>query len=90
MVRPQGAEDDVDVLQMLGPRRAVDEDIIEENEHKPPKVVAKHIVQQGLEGGRGIRKPERHHQKLEVAVVSAERRLGDVVGMHPHLMIPRA
>jgi hypothetical protein len=41
-----------------------------------------------LESGRGIGEPKRHDQELEVAMVGAERRLGDVIGVHPHLVVP--
>jgi hypothetical protein len=31
---------------------------------------------------------ERHHKKLEVAMMHSERRLLNVVGVHKHLVVP--
>lgn len=46
-----------------------------------------HVVHQRLEGGGGIREPERHDQKLEVAMVRPERCHGDGLRAHQHLVI---
>jgi hypothetical protein len=43
-----------------------------------------------LEHRRRIRQPERHHQELEVFVVSVERRLLHIAHMHAVLMVPKA
>lgn len=75
---------------MLRPRCTVDENVIKENKHKAAQVWAEHVVHQGLEGRRRVGEAERHHQELEVAMVSAERRLLDVVRVHAHLMVARA
>jgi hypothetical protein len=48
-----------------------------------------YVVHQGLEGRRRVGEAERHHQELEVAMVSMEHRLLDVVRVHAHLMIAR-
>ena len=50
---------------------------------------AEHVVHQSLESSRCVGKAERHDQELKMAMVSAERHLGDVVGVHPHLMVAR-
>jgi hypothetical protein len=78
------------MLQVLGPRRAVDKYVIEKHQHKPLEVGVEDVVHQSLESGRGIGEPKRHDQELEVAMVGAERCLGDVVGVHPHLVVPGA
>ena len=78
------------MLQVLRPRRAVDQDVVEENQHEPAEEGAEHIVHQRLKCRRGVGEPKRHHQELEVAVVGAERRLLDVRRVHAHLVVPRA
>ena len=44
----------------------------------------------GLERCRGVGEPKRHDQELQVAVVCAERRLGHIVRVHPHLVVAQA
>ena len=78
------------MLEMLGPRRAVNENVVEENQHEPAEEGAEHIVHQCLECRRGVGEPKRHHQELEVAVVGAESGLLDVRRVHPHLVVPGA
>ena len=86
----QSKENRTDVLQMLRPCPAEDENIIKENKYAPPEEWLQHRVHQRLEGGRRIGEAERHHEELEVPVMRPERRLGDVVGVHADLMIPTA
>ena len=45
------------------------------------------LVPESLECGRSVGEAERHHQKLEVAVVCVERYLGHIVRMHTDLMM---
>jgi len=78
------------VLQVLRPRGAVDQDVIEKHQHEPAKVRAEDVVHQRLERGWRIGEAERHHQELVVPLVSAERRLADVVRVHAHLVVARA
>jgi len=78
------------MLQVLRPRRAVDQNVVEENQHEPTEEGAEHVVHQRLKCRRGVGEPKRHHQELEVAVVGAERRLLDVRRVHAHLVVPRA
>ena len=87
MVRSKLVEDDGDVLKVLRPRGTVDKNVIKENEHKPAQVGAENIVHQGLKGRRGVGETKRHHQKLEVAVMSPKRRLRDIVRVHPYLVV---
>jgi hypothetical protein len=83
----EGVEEDADVLQVLRPRGAIDQYVIKKHQHEPTEIRAEDVVHQCLESGRGIGEAERHHQKLVVPLVSAERHLADVVRVHPHLMI---
>jgi hypothetical protein len=83
----EGVEDDADVLQVLCPRGAIDQYVIKKHQHEPAEIRAEDVVHQCLESGWGVGEAERHHQKLVVPLVRAERRLADVVRVHPHLMI---
>jgi hypothetical protein len=67
VVGTKGGEDEAHVLQVLCPRRAVDENVIEENQHEPMEEWTEDVVHRRLECCRGVGKPERHHQELEVA-----------------------
>ena len=78
------------MLQVLGPRRAVDQSVVKENQHEPMEEGAEHVVHQHLKCCRSIGKPKRHHQELEVVMVGAEHRLLDVCRVHAHLVVPRA
>jgi hypothetical protein len=89
MVRSKLVEDDGDVLKVLRPRGAVDKNIIKENEQKPTQVGVEDVVHQSLEGRRGVGEAKRHHQELEVAMMSPKRRLGDIIRVHPHLVVAR-
>ena len=88
-MRPKLVEDDGDVLKVLRPRGTVDQNVIEKHQHKPAQVWAQDVVHQCLERRGGVGETERHHQKLVVAVVGAERRLGHVLRVHAHLVIAR-
>jgi hypothetical protein len=87
-VRPQCDEDDGDVLEVRRPRRAIDQYIIQKYQDKQPQVGAQHVIHKRLKRCRRIGEAEGHDQKLVVAMVGAERRLGDVVGPHTHLVVP--
>jgi hypothetical protein len=87
LVRSKLVEDDGDVLEVLPPRRTIDENVIKENQHKSPQVRAHDVVHQGLERCRGVGEPKRHDQELVLAVVSVERCLIDVVRELAHLVV---
>lgn len=72
---------------MLGPCAIVDEDVVELHQHETSEVGVQHVVHQRLEGGGGVHEPERHDKKLNVAMMCLERRLGDVLRIHLHLVI---
>jgi hypothetical protein len=74
----------------IGPRGAVDEDIIEEDEDEPTEERPQDVVHEHLERRRGVAQPEQHHHELIEAVVCAERGLGNVLGAHPDLMVAGA
>jgi hydrogenase maturation factor len=78
------------MLEMFHLRCAVDEDVVEEDEDEAAKKVAEDAVHHSLERRGSVREAERHDQELEVAVVCSERRLGDVVRVHQHLVIATA
>jgi hypothetical protein len=48
------------------------------------------VVHQGLEGRWHIGQAERHDQKFEEAFVCSEHCLGDIIGVHPDLVIAQA
>jgi len=83
----QSAEDRAHVLQMFRLGAAENKNVIEEDKYAPTQERTKDLVHESLERGRGVCEAERHHQKLEMVVVCAERRLGHIVGMHTDLMI---
>jgi hypothetical protein len=75
-------EDEPNMLQVLGPRATVDENVVKKYKHKPTEEGAQQVVHQRLERGGGVGEPERHDQELEVAMVHPERCLGDVHLVH--------
>ena len=75
---------------MFGLGGAIYEYVIEKHKHEPTQKGVEHVVHQSLESRRCVGKAERHDQELKMAMVSAERRLGDVIGVHPHLVVARA
>jgi hypothetical protein len=89
MMRSKLVEDDGDVLEVLRSRGVVDKNGIKENKHKPAQVGAEDIVHQSLKGRRGVGEAKRHHQELEVAMMSLKCCLGDIIRMHPHLVVAR-
>ena len=86
-MRSKLVEDDGDVLYMLRPRRAVDENVIEKDQHKQSQVGVKDIVHQRPECGRRVGEAKGHHSELVVAVVRSESCLGNVIGVHPHPVV---
>ena len=80
-------EDDAEVLQVFGLGGAIYEYVIKEHKHEPKQKGAEHVVDQSLKSRRCVGKAERHDQELKMAMVSVERHLGDVIGVHPHLMV---
>jgi hypothetical protein len=72
------------------PRSAVYQDVLEEDEDTMSEKQLQDGVHERLERRGHVGEAERHHQELEVAVMGAERRLVNVVWMHPHLMVPTA
>ena len=89
-MHPKCVEDNAEVLQVFGPGGAIYESVVKEHKHEPTQKGAEHIVHQSLKSHRCVGKAERHDQELKMAMVSAERRLGDVIGVHPHLVVARA
>ena len=79
-VGAESVEDDADVLQVLRPRGAIYQDIIEKHQHEPAEIWAEDVVHQCLESGRSVGEAKRHHQELVVPLVCPECRLADVFG----------
>ena len=90
LVRPKCLEDNAEVLQVFSPGGAIYEYVVKKHKHEPAQKGAEHVVHQSLESHRCIGKTERHDQELKMAMVSAEHRLDDVIGVHPHLVVARA
>ena len=74
---------------MLRPRRAVDEDVVEEHQDAAAEERLEDEVHKHLERRGSIRQPEGHDQKFEVAMVGAERCLGNIIRVHTNLVISR-
>jgi len=89
-VRAEYLEDGTYVLKVSRPRRTVDEDVVEEDEDETAKERLQDTVHQGLERRWRICGTERYDDELEVAMVGAEGRLGDVLRVHGHLVVPTA
>ena len=89
-MHPKCIEDDAEVLRVFGPRGAIYEYVVEKHKHEPMQKWAEHVVHQSMKSRRCVGKAERHDQELKMAMVSAERRLGDVIRVHPHLVVARA
>jgi hypothetical protein len=87
----ENVEDGAYMTKMVGPCGApcgaVDEYIIEENQHELAEERPQDVIHESLECRRSVAQPERHDQELVEAVVSAERSLGDILGAHPDLVI---
>jgi hypothetical protein len=72
---------------MVSKRGAINKYVVEENQDKAAEEGLKDIVHESLEGRWGVGKPKGHHEKLVMALISAEGSLGDVLLPHPDLMI---
>jgi hypothetical protein len=90
LVITEGLKDLFYMLEMFRPGPAKYQNIIEEHKNKLVKEGPKNIIHQSLECRWCIGQAERHDQELDVAVIRAERRLGDVVRVHPHLVVAAA
>lgn len=58
------------------PKAIVNQDDVEEDEHKLAQVRAKYVVHKTLKGGRDVFQAKVHNQKLIVAGVCTESHLG--------------
>jgi hypothetical protein len=83
----QLVENEAHMAEVLRPRRAEDEDVIEKNQYEPPEEGLQHIIHQGLKCRRCVRQLEGHEQELEQPLVGAEGCHLDVVRVHVHLVI---
>jgi hypothetical protein len=78
------------MLQVCAPRITENQYVIEEHKNEYPDEVLQDVVQECLERCRHIGEAERHHKKLEVAVMHLEHHLLDVGQVHEHLVVPAA
>ena len=90
LVVAERLEDDGYMLQVLGPRSVVYQDIIKEHQHEPAKERSEHVIHQRLESRWCVGETEGHHQELIVSLMSAKHRFADVLRVHPHLMVAGA
>lgn len=77
------------MLEMTCPCGAIDEYIIEENKHKLAEERFEYRVHQGLKSGRRIGENKRHHQELEMSMMSSERCFRNVINMNSDLVMAR-
>jgi hypothetical protein len=76
--------------EMLAPRVAEDQDVVEEDEHEDTDEVLEGVIHEHLECHRCVGEAEGHHQEHEVVVVCPEDRLLIVRWLHANLVIPAA
>ncbi|KAK8447283.1 hypothetical protein SEVIR_8G040866v4 [Setaria viridis] len=86
----QSGRDDPDVLQVLGEGGAIDQNVVEEHEHKATQEGAQNLIHERLERHRGVRQAEGHDHELKVAVMSSKCRLVNVSIVHSDLVIAAA
>jgi len=89
-VLAQTLEHRLDMLQMLGPCRTIDQYIIKKYKDEPMEERLEDVVHKSLECCGRIRQAKGHHQELIVAPMSSERRLRDIIRMHPDLVVAAA
>jgi hypothetical protein len=77
------------MLQVLSPRVAVDEDVIEENKDKFPKKWPQHRVHESLKCSRSVRETKWHDQELKMAMMSSECSLFNILMADSNLVISR-
>ena len=75
------------MLLVLLQRPAVDEDVVEEDQHELVELLAEGGLHQRHELGRRVRQPHRQHEPLEVTVARGERGLLDALGRHANLPV---
>jgi hypothetical protein len=89
LVLLQHGEHEVVMSEVFRPRGDVNKDIVEEDQHKSTQEQVEDIIYQRLEHHWRIGQAEGHDQKLEQSLVRAERGLGNVLLMHPHMVVPQ-
>jgi hypothetical protein len=75
---------------MCLPRRTIDEYIIKKNENEPAEKWLEDGIHESLKCCWRVRQAERHDEELKMAMMCAKRGLGDVLWMHPDLVVPAA
>ena len=69
-------------------RRAVNKDIIEENQHKLMKIILENIIHKALKDRGGIGETKGHYQKFVVVVVCSKGGFRYDFFVHSYLIIP--
>jgi len=90
LVFTENYEDGSDVAEVLCPGCAVDQYVVEEDEHELAQERPQHIIHQRLECSRRVGESERHDEELIQIIMCSEGRLGDVCRIHADLVIAGA
>ena len=79
MLLLQDTQYNLNMLQVFLPCADIDENVIEEYQHKLPQLTTENVVHTRLECGRSIGQPKGHHQELKVTVITSESGLGNIL-----------
>ena len=90
LVGRQPLQHALDVPLVLLQRAAVDEDVVEEDEHELVQLLAEGVLHERHEGRRRVGQAHGQHQPLVVAVARRERRLAHVLRRHLDLPVAGA
>ncbi|KAK4708720.1 hypothetical protein R3W88_029645 [Solanum pinnatisectum] len=78
------------MINMLILTLSVNQNIINEHNHKYVEVLSKHHIHQIHKCCRSISQPKQHYQKLIMTIPSSKIHLWNVIFFHPQLVITRA
>jgi hypothetical protein len=80
-------EHQLDVLQVLGPSGAINQNVVKENQNEFPNVGLEDHIHQRLKCSQHVRQFEQHDRELAVALMSMKGHLLNVIWMHLYLMV---
>lgn len=86
-MRAKDGENSAQVVEVALPSRAVDQDVIEEDENKATKYGFEDSVHESLEGGRCVRYTKRHDSELIMTFVSSKSCILNIIRVYADLMI---
>ena len=75
---------------MVFPGATIYQNIIKKTNNKFAEVGTEYVIYEALEGGRGIREPERHNLELVMALMSVKGGFVYVIGTHMYLVVCQA